>query len=71
MGRQVCVLDGIPLPAFLRDKMGVSFKNTTFWLDTGFDVKSLGRGTTWTAKDVGKTAVTNSLTGGASDQGMV
>lgn len=47
MGRKVCVLDGIPIPAFLRDKMGVAFKNETFWLDTGFDVKGLGRGTTW------------------------
>lgn len=27
--------------------MGVAFKNETFWLDTGFDVKGLGRGTTW------------------------
>lgn len=71
MGWKVCVLDGMPLPAFLRDKMGVAFKNTTFWLDTGFDVKGLGRGTTWTAKDVGKTEVTASLTGRAADQEMV
>ena len=50
MGWKVCILDGMldsVLPAWARDKMGVSFKNKTFWLDTGFDVKGLGRGTTW------------------------